>query len=167
MSVTCMTALSPVARMPLPGGDRGTEATVAQIRKLVHAGMTDQVVNRLAMQIVHAAGVQQFNFAGEVQAIFQWVLRNIRFFKDPDGIETLRTAREILAVQGGDCDDINGVLLPSLLLTIGHPVRLVTISNSPDSPQLFSHIYCEVEINGQWVPLDAARRDPGFGKGPP
>jgi len=45
-------------------------------------------------------------------------------------------------------------------------VRLVTISSDPSAPDTFSHIYCEVEIQNQWVPLDAARRDPSFGKGP-
>jgi hypothetical protein len=158
--------LSPVRSMGMPGGDRGTEFTIAKIRELVHQGMTDQLINRQAMAIVHAAGVQPFDFAGEVRSIFDWVRRNIRFFKDIDGVETLRTAREILTIRGGDCDDINAVLLPSLLLTIGHGVRLVTISSDPGAPRTFSHVYCEVEMNGQWVPLDAARRDPAFGKGP-
>jgi hypothetical protein len=157
--------LSRVRRMQMPGGDRGTEFTIAKIRELVHAGMTDQLINRQAMAIVHAAGVQPFDFVGEIRAIFDWVRRNIRFFKDIDGVETLRTAREVLTIRGGDCDD-NTVLLSSLLLTIGHGVRLVTISSDAEAPGVFSHIYCEVEIGGQWVPLDAARRDPAFGKGP-
>jgi hypothetical protein len=152
--------------MSMPGGDRGTEFTIAKIRELVHQGMTDQAINRFAFAIVHAAGVQPFDFVGEIRAVFDWVRRNIRFFKDVDGVETLRTAREILTIRGGDCDDINAVLLTSLLLTIGHGVRLVTISSDADAPGVFSHIYCEVEIGGEWVPLDAARRDPSFGKGP-
>jgi len=160
-------AMAPVRRMQMPGGDRGTEFTIARIRELVHQGMTDQLINRQAMAIVRAAGVQGFDFVGEIRAVFDWVRRNIRFFKDIDGVETLRTAREILTIQGGDCDDINAVLLSSLLLTIGHSVRLVTISNYPDAPRVFSHIYCEVEFpDGSWVPLDSARRDPAFGKGP-
>jgi len=158
--------LSPVRRMTMPNGDRGTEFTIDKIRELVHAGMTDQIINRQAMAIVHAAGVQAFDFVGEIRAVFDWVRRNIRFFQDVEGVETLRTAREILTIRGGDCDDINAVLMSSLLMTIGHNVRLVTISSDADAPGVFSHIYCEVEIGGQWVPLDAARRDPAFGKGP-
>jgi hypothetical protein len=157
--------LSRVRRMQMPGGDRGTEFTIAKIRELIHAGMTDQLINRQAMAIVHAAGVQPFDFVGEIRSIFDWTRRNIRFFKDIDGVETLRTAREVLTIRGGDCDDIT-VLLSSLLLTIGHGVRLVTISSDPEAPGVFSHIYAEVEIGGQWVALDAARRDPSFGKGP-
>src|SRR4051812_17545033 len=73
-------SLSPVRRMSMPGGDRGTEFTVSKIRELVHQGMTDQLINRQAFAIVHAAGVQSFDFVGEVRAIFDWVRRNTRFF---------------------------------------------------------------------------------------
>jgi hypothetical protein len=148
-------------------GDLGTAQTIDHIRRLVHDGMTDQLVNRLAITIVRRSGVAQFDFVGEMWALYTWVLQNIRFVRDTFGVETLRSAREILQVQAGDCDDINGILLPSMLLAIGAHVRLVTISSDPQDPQTFSHIYCEVELpNGQWLPLDAARRDPAFGRGP-
>jgi hypothetical protein len=73
----------------------------------------------------------------------------------------------MLVTRAGDCDDINSILLPSLLMTIGNHVRLVTISTDPRDPNTFSHIYCEAEApNGEWIPLDCARRDPAFGRGP-
>jgi hypothetical protein len=158
--------LSPVRRQTIADGDRGTEQTINAIRRLVHQGMTDQAVNRLAIQIIQRAGVRQFDFVGEGLALYQWVLRNFRFVRDVAGVETLRTAREILTVQAGDCDDINGVLLPSLLATTGHDVRLVTISSQAEDPRAFSHIYCEAYLGDRWIPLDAARRDAAFGKGP-
>ena len=130
--------LQPVVRFPLSDGDRGTAETIAKIRKLVHQGMTDQYVNRTAIAIVRGGGIPQFDFGGEIRAIFEWVRRNIRFTRDIAGIETLRTASEILQVKAGDCDDINSVLLPSLLGTIGHHVRLVTISSDPTAPRAFS-----------------------------
>src|SRR5579864_9564575 len=49
--------ISPTVRVPLSNGDRGTEQTIAKIRKLVHEGMTDQLVNRTAVEIVQRAGV--------------------------------------------------------------------------------------------------------------
>ena len=158
--------LQPTLSLPLSDGDRGTAQTIERIRKLVHQGMTDQYINRFAIAIVRAAGVQQFDFVGEIRAVYEWVRQNIRFTRDIAGIETLRTAREILLVRAGDCDDINSVLLPSLLATICHDVRLVTVSSDPGAPRVFSHIYCEVEIDGQWLPLDSARRNPAFGRGP-
>jgi hypothetical protein len=162
-----MLGLSPVRRMSMPNGDRGTAFTIGKLRELVHQGMTDQFINRQAMAIVRAAGVREFDFLGEIRAIYEWTRRNIRFFKDIDGVETLRTAREIITVGGGDCDDINATLMPALLATIGHSVRLVTISSDPQAPEAFSHVYCQVQLSdGRWLDLDAARRDPAFGKGP-
>jgi hypothetical protein len=153
--------------MSMPNGDRGTAFTISKLRELVHQGMTDQFINRQAMAIVRAAGVREFDFLGEIRAIYEWTRRNIRFFKDIDGVETLRTAREIITVGGGDCDDINATLMPALLGTIGHTVRLVTISSDPQAPEAFSHVYCQVQLpDGRWLDLDAARRDPAFGKGP-
>lgn len=158
-------SLSPVRRMALPNGDRGTEATIAKMRELIQQGMRDQLINRQAFAIVNAAGVQSFDFPGEIRAVFGWVSRNIRFFQDVDGVETLRTPREVLTIRGGDCDDYT-VLIAALLGTIGHNVRIVTVSSDADAPGVFSHVYPEVEINGQWVPLDAARRDAALGKAP-
>jgi len=159
--------LSPVKRFTIADGDLGTSQTIDKIRKLVHEGMTDQLVNRTAIAIVQQAGVQQFNFAGEIQAIYNWVAGNVRFVRDVFGVETLRTAREILTTRAGDCDDINATLLPALLMTVGAHVRLVTISSDPRDPNTFTHIYCEAELpNGQWIPIDSARRNAAFGRGP-
>ena len=152
--------------MPLSDGDEGTSQTIDRIRGLVDAGIKDLFVNRAAIGMVRAARVRQFDFAGEIKSVYEWVRRNIRFIKDPVGKEALRTARETLTVGAGDCDCINSVLLPALLGTIGHRTRLVTISSHPDAPELFSHIYAEVLLNGRWVPIDAARVGPRFGRGP-
>jgi Transglutaminase-like superfamily len=159
--------LTPTKRFTIGDGDLGTSQTIDKIRKLVHEGMTDQLVNRTAIAIVQQAGVQQFNFTGEIQAIYNWVAAHVRFVRDVFGVETLRTAREILSTRAGDCDDINAVLLPSLLMTVGAHVRLVTIASDPRDPNTFTHIYCEVELpNGQWLPIDSARRNAAFGRGP-
>jgi hypothetical protein len=157
--------LPSVMSIPLSEGDVGTEETIAYVRQAVDQSVKDPLVNRTAIAILHAAHIRAYDFAGEVRAIFDWVLRNIRFTRDIRGKETVRTARETLTVRAGDCDCINAVLIPSLLQTIGHTVRLVTISAHPVSPN-FSHIYAEVLLNGRWIPVDAARRDAAFGRGP-
>lgn len=159
--------LSPVKRAWLSDGDLGTAQTIDKIRKLVHDGMTDQFVNRWAIWIVRGSGVPQFDFDGEQRGIFAWVMNSIRFVRDVFNIETIRSAREILTVQAGDCDCINAVLLPSLLMTIGNNVRLVTIATDPQRPQEFTHIYCEVQgQDGSWIPIDSARIAAKFGRGP-
>jgi hypothetical protein len=160
-----------ISAEPLLDGDAGTHQTIQRIRQLVDEGRKDPLVNKTAGGILRALRVRPYDDAGELQAIFAWVMnpRNIRFTKDPDGAETLRPARTILEWGFGDCDDINAILLPSLLATIGVPrenMRLVTIASHPAAPRSFSHVYLEVNFRGRWIPLDAARKGSRFGVEP-
>jgi Transglutaminase-like superfamily len=152
--------------MPLSDGDAGTAETIDVIRRLVDQGVKDPVVNRTAIAILQAARVRSYDFLGEIRAIYNWVRQNIRFVRDISGKETLRTPREILEVRAGDCDDINAILLPALLGTIGVPTRVVTVASHPAAPDQFSHIYAEAQLAGGWIALDAARRNPRLGRAP-
>jgi hypothetical protein len=156
---------------PLLDGDAGTQQTIRRIRGLVDDGVKDPFVNKAAGTILRAARVRPYDDLGEIQALFAYVVnpRNIRFTKDPDGKETLRPAATILQWGFGDCDDINAILLPSLLATVGVPrenMRLVTIASHPGAPRSFSHVYLEVLFRGRWIPLDAARKNTTFGTEP-
>jgi hypothetical protein len=153
---------------PLLDGDAGTQQTIARIRNLVDQGIKDPLVNKMAGTILRAARVRPYDELGEIRALFAYVLdpRNIRFTKDPDGKETLRPASTILEWGFGDCDDINAILLPSLLGTVGYRTRLVTIASDARDPQVFTHVYCEVLYRGRWIPLDAARKGTRFGSAP-
>jgi hypothetical protein len=94
------------------------------------------------------------------------VQRRVKFVPDIVDKETLRPAAVIWQQGFGDCDDINAVLLPSLLMTVGFPTRLVTIACDSEDFSQFSHIYAETEINGAWIPVDLARPGARFGRDP-
>ena len=149
---------------PLLEGDQGTEQTIRLIRRAVRESLVDPAVRQTVARILQ--GVPAHDDLAEARRIYSWVLSNIRYTKDPVDHETVSNARWTLLHRIGDCDDINGVLLPSLLMTAGHPVRLVTIANIPNAPETFTHIYAEVQINGRWIPVDAARLNAAFGKEP-
>jgi len=151
---------------PLLDGDDGTAQTIARIRTLVDQGKKDPVVNHFTGTLLRAARVRPYDDEGEIRAIFSWVLGNIRFTKDPEGKECLRPARTTLEWGFGDCDDINAILLPSMLGTVGHHTRVVTIASHPGAPKQFTHVYCEVFSDGRWVPLDAARSGTRYGSAP-
>ena len=150
--------------LTIPDGDRGVETTVRYISRFVQDAVRSPEVNRLAISILHESNAPQHNPTAEAKAIFNWVRRNFRFVSESE--ETLRPIQEILRVRAGDCDDINGILLPSLLLSVGIPVRLVTVAVEPDAPESFSHIYAEALLNGSWVAVDAARPGARFGRAP-
>lgn len=149
----------------LPGGDRGVAKTMQLVRSLVDCAIKNPYVNRAAIEILQRSGAAQYDQTAAARAVYDWVRRNIRYVQDPVGKETVRPADVILEVRAGDCDDINGVLIPSLLGTIGITTRGVTIAAAPESDD-FSHIYAEALLNGQWVALDAARPNVVFGQAP-
>ena len=154
-------------RGPLLAGDPGTAQTIAIMRQLVDAALKDARFVHTAVDIVRS--VPAYDDLGEVRALYNWVISNIRFTKDPISKEKLIPPQELLKIKAGDCDDIS-MLLAALAMSIGYNARLITVSANPASPDDFSHVYVEVETpggSGQWLPLDAARPDSQFGSGPP
>lgn len=151
---------------PLLDGDAGTSQTVARIRELVEQGKRDPYVNHFTGTLLRNARVRPFDDEGEIRAIFEGVLRHVRFTKDPEGKECLRPARTTLEWGFGDCDDINAILLPAMLGTVGYRTRIVTVASHPAAPEQFTHVYCEVFLRGRWIPVDAARRGARVGLAP-
>lgn len=147
----------------LADGDPGAEQTVSDMRSLVDAALKDPRIYVLAREIVQ--DVPPYDDARELQATYNWVLTNIRFVKGTIGKQSLQAAPATLALRAGQCTDIS-ILLAALLMSIGYPVRLVAAATEPDAPDQFSHIYPEVQADGVWIPVDAAREHAQFGVPP-
>jgi hypothetical protein len=150
---------------PLGTGDDGTAQTIAMLRNLVDAAWKDPFVNRTAIEIIRNSGAPPFDLWAQLRAIYNYA-RSFYFVNDPITKEAVRPTRDLLELKAGDCDDINGNVLPALLGTIGFEVRLVTVASDPNAPDVFSHVYCEAFIDGQWYPLDAARPNATIGVAP-
>lgn len=154
-------------RAPLLAGDQGTQQTVELMRRLVDEAQADQSFVNLAVRIVKTAPA--YDDIGELEALYKWVKQNFRFTKDPVAKEKLYPPQQLLKLKAGDCDDLS-MLLGALLLAVGYPARLITISANPAQPTEFSHVYVEAEAppgSGQWIPMDVARADAQFGVAPP
>jgi hypothetical protein len=154
---------------PLAHGDQGVAQTINAIREIVDDAVKDPAVNVTAIEMVRGAG-DQFSRDAKAQAIYAAVANRFSYVEDPVGPfgpkETLRTARTLLQIWAGDCDDAS-VLIASLLGTIGIPSRLVTIAADPSAPEEFSHIYPEAEVfPGNWVAMDVARPGSAYGSAP-
>ena len=102
---------------------------------------------------------------GEVRALFCWVRDHIRYTRDIYRVELLHTPRRMLELQAGDCDDMT-ILLGSMLLATGHPVRLALTGFRANRPHTYTHIYPEVNVQGHWIALDATMNKP-MGWAPP
>ena len=149
----------------IPKGYLGTLKTLEYITELIKQGAKDFCVRQKAIDIFFQCGVCPKNYLGEVRALFDWVRRNIRYTRDILQVELLHSARRILELRAGDCDDM-AILLGAMLMSTGHPVRLVVVGFRPDKPHAYSHIYPEVNVRGRWIPIDATMQRP-MGWAPP
>ncbi|MCK6620974.1 MAG: transglutaminase domain-containing protein [Calditrichaceae bacterium] len=149
----------------IPKGYKGTLATLRYITDLIKKGAKDFCIRQKAIDIFIQCGIRPKDYGGEVHALFEWVRRNIRYTRDIYRVELLHSARRILELKAGDCDDMT-ILLGAMLMSTGHPVRLVVVGFRPEKPHAYSHIYPEVNIRDRWIPIDATVRYP-MGWAPP
>lgn len=138
----------------IPKGFLGTRETLKSVQHLIRQGVKDFYVRQKAIDILFDRAIRAKDYLGEIRALFEWVQKNVRYTKDPFRLEVLHSARRILELRAGDCDDMT-ILLAAMLESIGHPIRLVIVGPTPVRPDLFSHIYLEVYHKGRWIPLDA------------
>src|SRR5829696_6091807 len=90
----------------IPQGYPGTQRTVERIKTLIRAGAKDFYVRQKAIDILLERGVRAKDYPGEIKALFEWVQRNVRYTKDPYRVEVLHSARRMLELRAGDCDDL-------------------------------------------------------------
>lgn len=154
-----------IHRRLVPKGAAGTLTTARIIAELVREGAKDFLVRQTAIRIFRHANVRAKDKVGEVLALFEWVRRNVRYTRDIYRVELLHTARRMLELKAGDCDDMT-ILLGAMLLSTGHPVRLALVGFNPNKPHIYTHIYPEVHVRGRWVAIDATVDRP-MGWAPP
>jgi len=146
-------------------GAEGTLSTAKIIGQLIRAGAKDFYVRQKAIEVFRTYGVRPKNRMGEACALFDFVKRNIRYTRDIFRVELLHSARRMLELCAGDCDDMT-ILLGAMLLSTGHPVRLVLAGFRKNRPHVYSHIYPEVNVSGRWIAIDATMNKP-MGWSPP
>ncbi len=149
----------------VPSGRVGTLRTAELIVKLIRAGARDFCVRQTAITIFRAYDVRSKDRLGEVWALFDWVRRNIRYTRDIFQVELLHSARRMLQLRAGDCDDMT-ILLGAMLLSTGHPVRVVLAGYRRDRPHVYTHVYPQAKVRGRWISLDATMPYP-MGWAPP
>lgn len=142
-------------------GLRGTERTIAHMRRLVEAGKTDPKVVLHAHSLVR--GIDRNNFALMASTIFKFVRDNISYVRDPIGVEFVKAPGITLKTRTGDCDD-QAVLFSTLAESVGVKTRFKAIKADPQYPGEFSHVYSLAEIPGKgWLPADTIVPGARFG----
>ena len=146
----------------IPDGDEGTRRTLQAMARMAHEYKTHPQIVGLARRIVKSCPVRRFDC--EAEHLFKWVQRNIRWTRDVYGVETLATPIRILEMGAGDCDE-ESILLASLYMAVGFPVKFVAVANNPKYKDTFSHVFVAVDLTGEgdWVSADPSNPSAEFG----
>ena len=87
----------------------------------------------------------------KAEAITAWIQRNVLWTGDPNGIELLQSPFLTASTGAGDCD-CESILWASIARAAGLTPRFVAAGNGS-----LSHVYTEVEIDGEWTGFDPVR----------
>lgn len=114
------------------------------MKKVARRESGSPLVRRLALNILNFYQVPSHHYIDEALAIGDYVKKNVRYVRDPDGIEYLQSPKDLIeqmqkGTAQGDCDDMS-LLTATLLLAIGHQplFRAVRYSQSFGN---YNHIY--------------------------
>jgi transglutaminase-like putative cysteine protease len=98
---------------------------------------------------------------GQIQAIYDWLLRRFRFVSDPVNVELLRDPAEAIkrinarGFTQGDCDEA-AMLSAALGISNGIPARFRALAFAARAP--YSHVIADLRDNdGTWYPMDITR----------
>ena len=129
----------------IPGGIEGVKATLAQMVKMARAFKTDLNVNQLAVSLV--SNCPSKDYRAELVAIQHFCRDQIRYTRDVEGVETLRTPVQTLKLGAGDCDD-KSILFCSLAGSVGFPTRFCAIGVRGEP---FSHVMPQARLGSGWI----------------
>lgn len=139
--------------------ERGNYDTVRIMAGVARSRAGDPRVRQLALAILLDRNVGSHNFLDEDCAIAEFVQKNVRYVRDPNGIEQLHDPVYMIdhiraGDAQGDCDD-QALLLASLLLSIGAQPYFVIVRYNRTSGS-FNHIYtCVYDKN--WTDRQKSR----------
>lgn len=135
-------------------GDAGVQQTVAYMRALVNAAITDPVIRRQGFLATQHCPRQDHGC--KCYSVLAWVKRHLHYLADPRGVEALHDPKLIATaihtgrVPYGDCDDF-AMYTAALLKSIGLAPAFRVIGHGPQ----FSHVY--VVCHG--LTLDGTREE--------
>jgi len=150
----------------IPPGDDGIAATLSLMARIARAYSKLPQFYILAREIANSAGVEGKDYAGEAEALHEFVREHVVYRRDIEGVESVQTPDRTLELASGDCDD-QAVLVATLARALGFPARFVAAGfNGSD----LEHVWAELKIGESWYALDTTEpngmgwRAPGITK---
>jgi len=149
-----------IERYEIPPGVRGTLRTIEEMQRLVAEGKRDPDIIQTARIIVRH--LPNKDYYGEAEAIFKFVKDNIRYVRDPEGVELLAHPLQVLKEGQGDCDEL-ATLFCALAAAIGMQTGFEAIRSERNYPDEFSHVYPIVQTSQGWRAADTSVAESSLG----
>jgi hypothetical protein len=162
----------------IPNGLAGVIRTLRMMVDVTGAFKTDLTVRTTAVCLVAGRSMQladgrcvQYpavkpkDWLGELGTLHAFVRDYVRYVRDVEGVETLQTPVQTLAVLSGDCDD-KAMLLNALAASIGFETRFAAIGVRGGD---FSHVMAQGRLGDTYCNMETILTDPivGLGWEPP
>lgn len=139
---------------------KGVSDVVSRIRAMIalagqNAAMRSATLSVVQNKIPKREGMPDFrDFRSIGRAVYDFVVQNVHYVRDPHFVEQLQTPQATLAIRAGDCDDMT-ILGASMLMSVGIPVRIHVVGRQ----NAFTHIFFMFRDQfGTWIPFDATIR---------
>lgn len=125
----------------------------AEIRTQILNDVEDPRTRQLGARIVRKYNVEARDQKSLARAV-QLYAQSIKFFREfPEVI----AAPWVTADWGiGDCDD-KSRLIAAVLKSFRMPIRLVFVTFRKGDAGTVSHVFPEVQLDGQWLPLESVQ----------
>lgn len=166
--ISGLVAGEPMEFIELGEGEVAIENTVKKIKQIINRASRNPYVRKWAEHIVR--NVPQTKYVQELIAIQHFVRDNMRYTRDPRGMEYVQTPVHLLSLiergqlPQGDCDDKTTLSL-SLAKSIGFPVALRVTGYKPN--RKFKHVYGMVRVKvgkiQKWIPMETVKRNRELG----
>jgi transglutaminase-like putative cysteine protease len=121
---------------------------IERLKKLIYQDMNHPKIRVLAQQITKGKTTD----LEKARAIYNWIKQNIRYVREPEGLDLYQSPALTVELGRGDCEDASA-LFASIAKLSGLNVKLKVIAQKPT---LWSHIYPLVLINDKYLPYDNA-----------
>ncbi len=140
----------------LPPGPGGAAATLRYMRDFVQDAIRDpnQTIRNKALDLV--SGLPPRQWMAEIRALHAFVKDQIRYVRDPVGLELVQSPDKTIEIAQGDCDD-KATLLAALLTATGHPARFIAVGFNGDP---LSHVLVQTKVDStgndskDWISLE-------------
>jgi hypothetical protein len=136
--------LPQISETEVGDGLSGNIQTIDLMKKVARLRSGDQLLRKLALNILANYRVKSHYFVDEALAIGDYVKNKVRYVRDPDNIERLQDPIDMIkdiqnGTAQGDCDDM-ALVTAALLLSVGHQPLFRAVRYEQPLGN-FNHIY--------------------------